>query len=108
MMLSKLISLGEGEEDCKIRCYTDVLIILSNTDIQLQNLITQTVIGSTNKINCFLVKVLLRRNLMNLKDFDTLAAQKIKSKNINDIDSIIEVFKSLIIKEKIFSIFTFN
>ena len=108
MMLDKLVRFGEGEDEGKIRCYTDVLIILSNTDLQLQNLITQTVIGSDSKINCFLVKVLLRRNLMNLRDFDSLAALKVKSKGIDDIDSIVDIFKSLIIKEKIFSIFTFN
>jgi hypothetical protein len=45
---------------------------------------------------------------MNLKEFDSLASNKVKSKNIEDIDAIIELFKSLIIKEKIFSIFTFN
>ena len=44
---------------------------------------------------------------MNLKDFDHLAAEKIKNKKIEDIDGIINVLRSLIIKEKIFSIFTF-
>ena len=33
MMLDKLVRFGEGEDEGKIRCYTDVLIILSNTDL---------------------------------------------------------------------------
>jgi hypothetical protein len=33
MILSKLINFGENEDEGKIRCYTDVLIILSNTDL---------------------------------------------------------------------------
>jgi hypothetical protein len=32
-MLGKLISFGEVEDEGKIRCYTDVLIILSNADL---------------------------------------------------------------------------
>ncbi len=107
MMLSKLVHFNEGEEENKIRCYTDVLIILSNADISIQSLVTQCVIGSQVKINCFLLKVLLRRNLMNLKDFDLLAGEKVKSRKIDDIDGVINVLRSLIIKEKIFSIFTF-
>lgn len=75
MLLNKILSLSEGEEESQIRCYTDVLIILSNADMTLQNLITQKVITNTERpINSFLVKILLRRNLMNLKEFDTLAS----------------------------------
>jgi hypothetical protein len=44
---------------------------------------------------------------MNLKDFDLLAGEKVKSRKIDDIDGVINVLRSLIIKEKIFSIFTF-
>jgi hypothetical protein len=58
-------------------------------------------------MNGFLIKILLRRNLMNLKEFDTLASKKVKSKQASEVDSIIDIFRCLIIKEKIFSIFTF-
>lgn len=83
MMLSKILSFNEGEEESKIRCYTDVLIILSNADLTLQNLITKKVIMNSDKpINGFLIKILLRRNLMNLKEFDTQASLKIKAKSV--------------------------
>ena len=35
MMLNKLVHFNEGEEEGKIRCYTDVLIILSNADLSI-------------------------------------------------------------------------
>lgn len=54
-----------------------------------------------------LISVFLRRNLLHIKNFDELYSEILTEDNNQALDCIVFVLKSLVIEDKIFSIYSF-
>lgn len=91
-----------------LKHFSDVLIIYSNINSKLPKQITEWIFKLKDEtFKHPLISVFLRRNLLHLKEFDSLYSKVLAEKNIVALNCIVQVLKSLVIEEKIFSIHSF-
>ncbi len=93
----------------KLRSFSDILVIYCNYNSKLPPHITKWIFG-LEESKCFkpqIQSIFLKRSLLVLKDYDEMAANLLSEKNLNAINCIITVLKTLVIDEKTFSILSF-
>ena len=97
----------------KLIYYSDVLVIYSNYNPKLPKDITEWIfsIDENERYKFQIIIVFLRRNLLHVSDFDTKYAsilENLKPEFILPLNCIIQILKTLVIEERIFTIFTFK
>jgi hypothetical protein len=113
-LLEILFKIPENKVDAKLRNYSDILLIYSGYHSKLSKKITEwyfTSCHSETKFNSNTLIIFLRRNLIHIVDFDTGYANLLEKVDINNtapINCIVFVLKSLVIEDRIFTIFTFK
>ena len=94
----------------KIVRFSDVLTIFCNLSTQLTSYITQWIFKKEKDDRRYQPQLLtqfLKRNLVSFKNFDTLYAKNLSAENIPAITCIVQILKSLVIQDKIFSVHSF-
>jgi CCR4-NOT transcription complex subunit 1 len=94
----------------KLRSFSDILVIYCNYNSKLPPHITKWIFALDDS-KCFkpqIQSIFLRRSLLVLKDYDEIVANLLSEKNLNAINCIISVLKTLVIDEKTFSIYSFT
>jgi len=108
-----LKNLFNSEINDKLIYYSDVLVIYSNYNTKLPKDITEWIfsIDENERYKSQIIIVFLRRNLLHVADFDAKYAQvlgEMKPDFIYPLNCIIQILKTLVIEERIFTIFTFK
>ena len=113
--LAKMVlqNLFTSEINDKLIYYSDVLVIYSNYNTKLPKDITEWIfsIDENDRYKSQIIIVFLRRNLLHVADFDTKYAEvldSMKPEVILPLNCIITILKTLVIEERIFTIFTFK
>lgn len=108
-----LQNLFTSEISDKLIYYSDVLVIYSNYNTKLPKDITEWIfsIDENDRYKSQIIIVFLRRNLLHVANFDAKYTQvlaEMKSDFIVPLNCIITILKTLVIEERIFTIFTFS